>query len=114
MALSIGDARSSILDLKKLTVYDDIKFSNDLHKIKYIDVGSSIANNFMLISIDGTIYKYDLASHELLYQFKASAFRGMQVFDNDQKIISADQNQIKLWEMKVVKGEDQVQQITSN
>lgn len=48
-------------------MYDDIKFSNDLHKIKYIDVGSSIANNFMLISIDGTIYKYDLASHELLY-----------------------------------------------
>ena len=67
MVLSMGDARVGVADLKKLTVYDDLKFSNDLHKIKYIDISSEIGNNFMLIAIDGVIYKYDLASHELLY-----------------------------------------------
>ena len=30
----------------------------------------------------------------------------MGLFDKDSKIITADATQIKLWEMKIVKGED--------
>jgi hypothetical protein len=45
----------------------------------------------MLIAIDGMIYKYDLASKDVLYQFKAGAFKAMKLFDRDTKIITADQ-----------------------
>ena len=67
----MSDARCGLIDIKKLMIYDELKFSNDLHKIKYIDVSSEIFQNFMLLAIDGVVYKYDLASGELLYQFKA-------------------------------------------
>lgn len=55
MAISMGDARCGVNDIKRLMVYDELKFSNDLHKIKFIDTGSEITNNFMLIAIDGVV-----------------------------------------------------------
>ena len=56
--------------IQKVNIFDEIKFSNDLHRIRYIQISSEIENNYMLITIDGSVYKYDLATRELLFSFK--------------------------------------------
>lgn len=38
-----------------------------MHKIKFLELSAEVENNFMLLAIDGVIYKYDLASKELLF-----------------------------------------------
>jgi hypothetical protein len=53
-----------------VAIFDNIKFANDLHRIKFLDLASDINNNYMMLAIDGTIYKYDLATKELLFSFK--------------------------------------------
>jgi hypothetical protein len=57
-------------------------------------------NNYLLLSIDGVIHKYDISTKELLFSFKASAYRAMQIFDNDQKIITCDSSQAKIWQFE--------------
>jgi len=54
----------------KIGVFDEIKFSNDLHRIKFVCLSSEMENNYMMIAIDGTVYKYDLATKEMLFSFK--------------------------------------------
>ena len=53
-----------------MAILDNIKFVNDLHRIKFIELASDVNNNFMILAIDGSIYKYDLATKELLFSFK--------------------------------------------
>ena len=57
------------------------------------------------MSIDGSVHKYDIASKELLFHFKANAFRAMKLYDQDKRIITADQTTIKLWEFYNKKDE---------
>jgi hypothetical protein len=52
----------------------------------------------MLLAIDGIIYKYDLSTKDIIYQFKSSATRAMQLYGNDTRILAADGFNIKLWE----------------
>lgn len=82
--------RVAIKDIHRVLVFDEIKFSNDLHKIKHIIVTSNSRHNFILLSIDGAVYKFDIGTKELIFSFKASAYRAMCLFDNDNKIITAD------------------------
>lgn len=89
--------RIDIIKLHKTMVFNEIKFSNDLHKIRNISLPSNPSNNYLLLSIDGVIYKYDISTKELLFSFKASAYRAMQIYDNDQKILTCDSNQVKIW-----------------
>jgi hypothetical protein len=63
--------------IQKVGTFDEIKFSNDLHRIRYMQLSSELGNNFLLITIDGSVYKYDLASRELLFSFKTSALTGL-------------------------------------
>jgi hypothetical protein len=52
-------------------LFDEIKFNNDLHRIRFIELSGKPQNNFMVLAIDGSIYKYDLASKELIQYFKS-------------------------------------------
>lgn len=54
-------------DFIKIGIFDEIKFSNDLHRIRYISLSSEIEHNYMMLAIDGTVYKYDLATKEMLF-----------------------------------------------
>lgn len=57
-------------DFIKIGIFDEIKFTNDLHRIRYISLSSEYENNYMMLAIDGTVYKYDLATKEMLFSFK--------------------------------------------
>lgn len=81
-------------------VFNEISFLNDLNKIRYIALPSNPDNNYMLFSIDGVIYKYDLSTKELCFSFKASAYRAMQIYDDDHKILTCDSKIVKIWEFE--------------
>ena len=44
----------------------------------------------MMLAIDDTVYKYDLATKELLFSFKTQAYQGMMLYDEDTKLMAAD------------------------
>jgi len=57
--------------------------------------------NFFLIAMDGLVYKYDLVSKELLFQFKTT--RGPEVkqiclYDKDDKLVVTSAKEIRLWD----------------
>ena len=79
-----------IESMQKINIFDEIKFSNDLHRIRYLQVGSEVDNNFMLITIDGSVYKYDLATRDLLFSFKTQAMKSMLLYDKDRRLVVAD------------------------
>lgn len=58
----------------RIGIFDEINFTNDLHKIKFVVLSSEIENNYMMLAIDDTVYKYDLATKELLFSFKTQAY----------------------------------------
>ena len=60
--------------IQKIAVFDEIKFMNDLHRIRFLELSSQPKNNFMLIAIDGTVYQYNLGTKELVMQFKSVNF----------------------------------------
>ena len=90
--------RTDIIKLHRTMVFNEIKFSNDLNKIRNVCLPSNPDSNYLLLSIDGVIHKYDISTKELLFSFKASAYRTMQIFDNDQKILTWDSTQAKIWQ----------------
>ena len=47
-----------------------MKFSNDMNRLRFISLSSEREHNYMMISIDGVVYKYDLSSKEMLFSFK--------------------------------------------
>ena len=65
---------AGVIDFVKIGIFDEIKFTNDLHKIKYISLSSEYENNYMMLAIDGTVYKYDLATREMLFSFKTVSY----------------------------------------
>jgi len=71
-------------------VFNEIKFANDLHKIRNIKIASKVENNFILVSIDGAVHKFDLHSKELDYKFQANCFKSMILFNEDRKLLTAD------------------------
>lgn len=83
----------------KVCQFDELVFTNDLHKIKFMQLPRDPENNYLLLAIDGTIYKYDLSSRDCTWQFKSNATRSMQFCRNDGLILASDANVIKLWEL---------------
>ena len=47
-----------------------MKFTNDMNRVRFISLSSEREHNYMMISIDGVVYKYDLSSKEMLFSFK--------------------------------------------
>ena len=77
-ALVPGKSERTGLDsIQKVGTFDEIKFTNDLHRIRFVQLSSELDTSFMLITIDGTVYKYDLATKELLFSFKSQATKGL-------------------------------------
>jgi hypothetical protein len=54
--------------------------------------------NFFLVVMDSIVYKYDLVSKELLFQFKTNASKEMILYDGDDKLCVASDFTIKLWD----------------
>lgn len=52
----------------------------------------------MLITIDGSVYKYDLSTREMVFSFKTQALMGLQLYNRDTRLVAADSGQMKLWE----------------
>ena len=54
--------------------------------------------NFVLISMDGTIYKYDLVTKQLLFHFKSLSQLECILYDRDDKLLVASENSVRLWD----------------
>lgn len=54
--------------------------------------------NFVLLAIDGVVYKYDTVTSELLCSFKTPSDAGLILFDKDTKLITASRKEIWLWD----------------
>lgn len=60
--------------VKRIEIYDDeLTFSSPISKIDDVAMSSEPHRNFFLIAMDGIVYKYDLVSKELLFQFNTNA-----------------------------------------
>jgi len=59
----------------------------------------------MLIAMDGIVYKYDLVSRELLFQYKTACNRGMVLYDFDDKLFVASKSEMCLWDFYDAKDE---------
>ena len=46
----------------------------------------------------GKVYKYDLVSKELLFEFNTYAHSHMILYDYDDKFVVADSKQVRLWD----------------
>ena len=53
--------------------------------------------NFFLIAMDKLVYKYDLVSKELLFQFQTNA-QTIHLYDKDDKLVVSSENEIRLWD----------------
>ena len=54
--------------------------------------------NFFLIAMDGIVFKYDLVTKELLFQFKTNATKAMLLYDKDDKLVVASDDEVRLWD----------------
>ena len=84
--------------VKRIEIYDDeLTFKNDRSKIDHVAMSSEPHRNFFLIAMDKLVYKYDLVSKELLFQFQTNA-ETIKLYDKDDKLIVASDNEIRLWD----------------
>lgn len=44
------------------------------------------------------VYKYDLVTKELLFQFRSASNRAISLYDKDDKLVAADEREIRLWD----------------
>ena len=63
------DERMNLERLHKISSFNEIKFTNDLHKVRHIQLSSLSDHHQMLLTLDGAIHKYHLADKELIYRF---------------------------------------------
>ena len=52
----------------------------------------------MLVAINGKVYKYSLVTKECLFEFQSFANWDMLLYDYDDKLIVADQEQLRIWD----------------
>lgn len=88
-----------VLGTKRIEVYDDeLTYINPNSIIVHQEMSSEDARHFFLISMDSVVYKYDLVTKQLLFQFKTVAQKAMHMYDKDDKLLCASENQIRLWD----------------
>ena len=54
--------------------------------------------NFFLLAMQGVVYKYDLVTKELLFHFKTPCSHALMLYDEDDKLVAADENEVRLWD----------------
>lgn len=82
-------------------MYDDeLKFDAKKkdQRIEHIALSSEPHRNFFLLAMDGVVYKYDLVTKELLFEFKTPCSKGVFLYDQDDKLIAASQDEIRIWD----------------
>jgi WD40 repeat protein len=85
--------------LKRIEVYDDeLKFVAKDSDIDLVQMSSEPHRNFFLIGMDGIVFKYDLVTKELLFQFKTNATKAMLLYDKDDKVVVASEDEVRLWD----------------
>lgn len=84
--------------LKRMEVYDDeLTFRSEESRIDCVQMSSEPHRNFFLIAMDKMVYKYDLVSKELLFQFQTGA-KTINLYDRDDKLVVTSANEIRLWD----------------
>lgn len=78
------------IKLSKVCIFDELVFTNDLHKIKFVELPKDINANFMVLAVDGIIYKYDLSTKDNLYSFKTNATKACTLYGDDQRLLACD------------------------
>ncbi len=93
-------------DVKRIEIFEDeLIFSSDSTTIDLVEISSEPHRNFFLVSIDKIVYKYDIVTKKLLFQFKTTASLEMILYDRDDKVCVASPTMVRLWDF-VEKGED--------
>jgi len=88
-----------VLTQKRIEVYDDeLSYLNDKSKIQFEQLSSEPSRHFVLIAMDSIVYKYDLVTKNLLFQFKTVASKAMILYDKDDKLLCASDRVIRLWD----------------
>jgi len=59
---------TAIDTMRRVEIFDDeLRFNSNKSKIDFVQLSSIAQKNFMLIAMDGIVYKYDLVTRELLF-----------------------------------------------
>ena len=84
--------------MKRIEIYDDeLTFQSPESQIDDVMMSSEPHRNFFLIAMDKLVYKYDLVSKELLFQFHTNA-KTINLYDKDDKLVVTSGNEIRLWD----------------
>ena len=84
--------------VKRIEIYDDeLTFQTPDSYIDDVAMSSEPHRNFFLIAMDKMVYKYDLVSKELLFQFQTNS-KTIHLYDADDKLVVANDNEIRLWD----------------
>ena len=90
-----------VVGLKRIEIYDDelafVKPTDD-NDIDLVQMSSEPHRNFFLLAMNGIVFKYDLVTKELLFQFKTNAHKAMLLYDRDDKLVVASDNEVRLWD----------------
>lgn len=90
---------TSMEGTKRIEIYDDeLTFASRDAQIHLVAISSESHRNFFLISMKGIIYKYDLVTKELLFQFKSIADVDMLLYGQDDRLCTCSASQIRLWD----------------
>jgi hypothetical protein len=90
--------------LKRIEIYDDeLKFpatTKDFPRsqIDQVVMSNEPHRNFFLISIQNKVYKYDLVTKELLFSFKTPCESSLMLYEEDDKLLAADDDELRLWD----------------
>ena len=85
--------------MKRVEIYDDeLTFVAKDSDIDMVQMSSEPHRNFFLVAMDGIVFKYDLVTKELLFQFKTNATKAMLLYDKDDKLVVASEDEIRLWD----------------
>lgn len=97
----------------KLQVFDkEIYVANDANLLDLANIGqkeedkvvqlmqivSQISMNAIFLAIGGKVYKYDLVTKQLLFEFSSQARKNMQLYDFDDKLLVSDSHHVRLWD----------------
>ena len=89
----------NFVDTKHIETYDnEFQYNSDDTVIDLVQMSSEPHRNFLLVAMDNTVYKYDLVTKKLLFQFKTSASLAMILYDHDDKLVVATPTMVRLWD----------------
>jgi hypothetical protein len=84
---------------KRIETFDDeLTFVHKDSIIEKVQMSSEPKRNFVLLQMDGIIFKYDLVTKELLFRWKTESRQQIILFDRDDKLCTVSDHSVKLWD----------------